>query len=171
MSRTTDPDDELVLLDLLNSTPAAGGGVVDLLDGDEATGWSRQRGGTGSTAEAEHLRQVRDRLQAVVRGAEPASVLTASLRDVRLLPEVTDTTGLSWRLDVDDDRRLATRALLAWGRLQEKMPRRLRPCANDECRLFLLDRSRPNTARWCSMKVCGNRLKARRHYQRTQQAG
>jgi predicted RNA-binding Zn ribbon-like protein len=86
---------------------------------------------------------------------------------VRLLPEVADS-GVGWRLDVEDDRRLATRALLAWGRVQEQMPGRLRPCANDECRLFLLDRSRPNTARWCSMKVCGNRLKVRRHYQRTQ---
>ena len=171
MRRTNGPDDELVLLDLLNSTPVAGGGFVDLLDGDDGADWARRRGGTGSSAEAEHLRQVRDRLQAVVRGGEPASVLTASLRGVRLLPEVADTGGVSWRLDVDDDRRLAARALLAWGRLQEEMPGRLRPCANDECHLFLLDRSRPNTARWCSMKACGNRLKARRHYRRTQQAG
>jgi predicted RNA-binding Zn ribbon-like protein len=42
----------------------------------------------------------------------------------------------------------------------------LRPCANIECQLFLIDRSKPNTARWCSMAVCGNRMKARRHYQR-----
>jgi len=42
----------------------------------------------------------------------------------------------------------------------------LRPCANDECRLFLIDHSKANAARWCSMAVCGNRLKARRHYQR-----
>ena len=34
------------------------------------------------------------------------------------------------------------------------------------CALFLLDRSKPNTARWCSMAVCGNRMKARRHYER-----
>jgi hypothetical protein len=36
-----------------------------------------------------------------------------------------------------------------------------------ECRLFLLDRSRANKARWCSMATRGNRLKARRHYERT----
>ncbi|WP_285584773.1 CGNR zinc finger domain-containing protein [Actinoallomurus iriomotensis] len=30
---------------------------------------------------------------------------------------------------------------------------------------------RPNNARWCSMAVCGNRMKARRHYQRTRTAG
>ena len=45
-------------------------------------------------------------------------------------------------------------------------PGRLRPCANDECRLFLIDRSKAGTARWCSMAVCGNRMKARRHYER-----
>jgi predicted RNA-binding Zn ribbon-like protein len=69
-------------------------------------------------------------------------------------------------LGVVDDERLSARALLAWGRVQESMPGRLRACANEECRLFLLDRSKPNTARWCSMKACGNRLKARRHYER-----
>ncbi|MEU1163642.1 CGNR zinc finger domain-containing protein [Streptomyces sp. NPDC005921] len=50
------------------------------------------------------------------------------------------------------------------------MPGRLRPCANPECRLFLLDRSKGNSARWCSMAVCGNRMKARRHYRRTRDA-
>ncbi|WP_425503278.1 CGNR zinc finger domain-containing protein [Psychromicrobium silvestre] len=46
------------------------------------------------------------------------------------------------------------------------MPGRLRPCANLECNKFLIDHSRPNTARWCSMADCGNRLKARRHQAR-----
>lgn len=170
MVQTTDPDDELVLVDLLNSTPVTGSGFVDLLgDDDGAAAWARTRGGVGSREEATHLRGVRDLLQAVVRGVEPASALAPALRGVRLLPDVADI-GVSWRLDVEDSRRLAIRALLAWGRVQEQMPGRLRPCANDECRLFLLDHSRPNTARWCSMKVCGNRLKARRHYQRNQHA-
>lgn len=46
------------------------------------------------------------------------------------------------------------------------MPGRLRPCASEKCSLFLLDRSRANRARWWSMAVCGNREKARRHYER-----
>jgi predicted RNA-binding Zn ribbon-like protein len=37
--------------------------------------------------------------------------------------------------------------------------------------MFLIDRSKPNTARWCSMAICGNRMKARRYYQRTKAAG
>lgn len=62
---------------------------------------------------------------------------------------------------------MAVEAVLAWSELQETAPGRLRPCANPECQLFLIDRSKTNKARWCSMAVCGNRMKARRHYQRT----
>jgi predicted RNA-binding Zn ribbon-like protein len=165
------PEDEVLLLDLLNSTPVTDGRQLDLLATDqEAAPWARAHGGSGSAGEVAHLRQVRDRLQAVVRGTEGVDALAPLLTDVRLCPEVTQR-GVSWHLDVADERGLGSRAVLAWGRIQELMPGRLRPCANDECRLFLLDRSRPNTARWCSMKVCGNRLKARRHYLRAQGKG
>jgi predicted RNA-binding Zn ribbon-like protein len=163
--------DEQLLLDLLNSTPVVGDESRDLLAVDgEARQWALARGGSGSRAEIGHLRRVRDRLQAVVKGQEPVAVLAPSAHGVRLRPELTGD-GVSWRLDVDDDRRLATLALLTWGDLQERMPGRLRPCANPECRLFLLDRSHGNSARWCSMKVCGNRLKVRRHYRRSRAAG
>jgi predicted RNA-binding Zn ribbon-like protein len=42
----------------------------------------------------------------------------------------------------------------------------LRECASDACRWLFLDRSRNQSRRWCDMKVCGNRAKARRHYRR-----
>jgi predicted RNA-binding Zn ribbon-like protein len=35
-------------------------------------------------------------------------------------------------------------------------------CDNPECRWLFLDTSRNHTRRWCDMKVCGNRMKARR---------
>lgn len=38
---------------------------------------------------------------------------------------------------------------------------RLRQCAADDCGLFLMDTSRPNNRRWCSMELCGNRNKTR----------
>jgi predicted RNA-binding Zn ribbon-like protein len=44
---------------------------------------------------------------------------------------------------------------------------RVRQCADDECGWFFLDTSRNRTRRWCSMKVCGNRNKVRRFYERT----
>jgi predicted RNA-binding Zn ribbon-like protein len=38
----------------------------------------------------------------------------------------------------------------------------LRACDNLECRWLFLDTSKNHTKRWCDMKICGNRMKARR---------
>jgi predicted RNA-binding Zn ribbon-like protein len=43
---------------------------------------------------------------------------------------------------------------------------RIRECDADNCDWLFLDRSRSRSRRWCSMESCGNRAKARRHYQR-----
>ena len=45
--------------------------------------------------------------------------------------------------------------------------RTLRMCEAPDCAWLFLDHSRNRSRRWCDMKVCGNRQKARRHYQRT----
>ena len=42
----------------------------------------------------------------------------------------------------------------------------LRMCAAHDCAWLFLDRTRNQRRRWCDMKVCGNRVKARRHYER-----
>jgi len=42
----------------------------------------------------------------------------------------------------------------------------LRCCASETCRWLFLDASKNQTRRWCDMKVCGNRMKARRFYAR-----
>jgi predicted RNA-binding Zn ribbon-like protein len=42
----------------------------------------------------------------------------------------------------------------------------LRCCANETCRWLFLDASKNRTRRWCDMKVCGNRMKARRFHAR-----
>lgn len=47
----------------------------------------------------------------------------------------------------------------------------VRLCAADDCEWLFLDLSKNRTRRWCNMRVCGNRAKARRHYQRVRQEG
>lgn len=42
----------------------------------------------------------------------------------------------------------------------------LRSCASDTCRWLFLDTSKNHSRRWCDMKVCGNRMKARRFHSR-----
>jgi predicted RNA-binding Zn ribbon-like protein len=39
---------------------------------------------------------------------------------------------------------------------------RLRACEKPDCRWLFLDTSKNHTRRWCDMKLCGNRMKARR---------
>ncbi len=43
---------------------------------------------------------------------------------------------------------------------------RVRECAGDSCTWLFVDTSRNGSRRWCDMQDCGNRAKARRHYQR-----
>lgn len=45
--------------------------------------------------------------------------------------------------------------------------RRIRECASADCTWLFVDESRNHSRRWCDMSACGNRMKARRHYQRS----
>jgi predicted RNA-binding Zn ribbon-like protein len=162
--------DEGLLLAVLNSTPVINGVPADdLADPALARVWLTDSGGIGTDSELQHVLEVRQALQAVVRGEQPPDVLRAALQGVSYVPDVADGQ-ISWILSVAPERELAARAVLAWGALARHSRGRLRPCANDECRLFLIDHSKANGARWCSMAVCGNRMKARRRYQRTRTA-
>ena len=46
----------------------------------------------------------------------------------------------------------------------------LRVCASESCAWLFLDTSRNGSRRWCSMRTCGNRAKARRHHARVRAA-
>ena len=161
-----DAADEASLLDLLNTTPVVDGTVRDeLADPAAARRWMRERGLAATKVETAALVEVRSVLHRVVRGEVGATALKPFVAGVALRP-VMGPHGLDWRIEAGDAPASAVRAVLAWDALRISSPGRLRPCANSECRLFLIDRSKPNTARWCSMAICGNRMKARRHYRR-----
>ncbi|WP_341716374.1 CGNR zinc finger domain-containing protein [Micromonospora sp. FIMYZ51] len=158
--------DEDLLLFILNSTPVVDGEPRDLLaDPTSACSTLREFGGTGTREEWEAVRSARPLLQGVARAELTADSLAPLLADAVQIPHLT-ATRLDWSLTAPPDQQCVVRAVIAWAGLRETAPDRLRPCANDECRRFLVDRSRANTARWCSMATCGNRLKARRHYRR-----
>lgn len=167
MELVENPADEVLLIDLLNSTPIVDGVQRDGLDTARAgCSWLRARGYRGSTGELQAVRDARATLQAVVRGAQSADSLAPLLDEVSVRPSLSDD-GVQWQLDAPIDRTAAVRAVLAWDVLRRTRPGRLRACENPECALFLIDHSKSNKARWCSMAVCGNRMKARRHYERT----
>ena len=158
--------DEDILLGILNSTPVLDGVPTDeFADASRARAWLARAGGLGTGAELRHVIEARRLLQAVVRGEQPPDVLAPVLDGAASTPVMADGE-ITWNLNVPPERELAVRAVLTWDALAKQSPGRLRPCANDECRLFLIDHSKAGTARWCSMAVCGNRMKARRHHRR-----
>ena len=58
----------------------------------------------------------------------------------------------------------AALAVSALSLLSGDAVKRLKICPN--CNWLFLDRSRNSSRVWCDMTVCGNRHKARRHYNR-----
>jgi predicted RNA-binding Zn ribbon-like protein len=163
---------EAAFLAVLNSAPRVNGMIVDRLADPadrgrlaEAQSLAEGLGGDGSAAQRERLREARDQVHAVVRGQGSPGILRHYLERVVSRPALTGD-AVRWELDGPADDLPAARLVLEWDRLAREMPGRLRACANPECTKFLIDHSKPNTARWCSMATCGNKLKARRHQAR-----
>lgn len=162
--------DETLLLDLLNTTPVVDGAPRDeLADAEAGRRWLTEHDQPATYDEWRAVVDARSTLQDVVRRSGSPAPLASFVAGVRY-QAVFDGTGVGWRLEAPEGRTAAALAVLTWDALRVGSPGRLRPCANPECRRFLIDHSKPNSARWCSMALCGNRMKARRHYQRSRQA-
>ena len=164
-----DVDDEELLLAVLNTTPREAGTRQDELQGAAGLAWLAAHGGVGSTGERDSLVKARDLLQHAIREEPDTEALARLLQGVAAVP-VFEHRALTWVRRLPFDRELAARVVLEWAEIERDRPNRVRACANPQCERFLIDRSRSNQARWCSMATCGNRAKARRHYQRTRAA-
>jgi predicted RNA-binding Zn ribbon-like protein len=94
------------------------------------------------------------------------AALPAALAALRLRP---DGGGFTWSFahgEADLAPILAPVVRAAAELLTSADLARIRECGSDTCFWLFLDRSKNGTRRWCDMKVCGNRAKARRHYHR-----
>jgi predicted RNA-binding Zn ribbon-like protein len=113
-------------------------------------------------------------LTALARGAAPdaraVGRLEATCRRAwsarRLVPSATGARW-EWAGALDPDRVAAAAALDAERLLVDSDRPPIRICEGDGCGWFFLDVSRNRRRRWCSMKSCGNRAKARRFYHRS----
>jgi predicted RNA-binding Zn ribbon-like protein len=169
--------DEPLALDLLNTQFVSDGQPRDLL---AAGGWLRDwLGITGhGRAPADEgalarMLAARSAIRAVVerpRDRAARAALNAVL-DRGRLREWLAAGGPERLLELVDERDrvpwLAAQNLLD---LLRDGPGGIRRCGNPDCVLYFYDRSRTHRRQWCSMAVCGNRMKARRHYARTRGA-
>ena len=125
--------------------------------------------------DAKQVREaIADIFQAVVEERTPPRAALARLEEAcrsaasaRTLRSNGKGTQWVWREASPEPERPAWAAALDAARiLTSEDVARVRQCGDAACGWFFLDTSRNRTRRWCSMKACGNRNKARRHYQR-----
>ncbi|MBV9231978.1 MAG: ABATE domain-containing protein [Chloroflexi bacterium] len=97
-------------------------------------------------------------------------VLSKAMAHARLIPEAD---GFAWGWAVEEralDRVLwpvvrSVADILTSDELHE-----VRVCAAGDCNWLFLDTSKNQSRRWCNMRSCGNRAKARRHNERKKQS-
>jgi predicted RNA-binding Zn ribbon-like protein len=136
--------------------------------------WARQAGieasplavAAASRAHAEAI-ALRETLYAifgaVARGEAPPEDALRHLNDELARRPRRITNGFAWAADdVLAPIVWSAAELLTSGPLE-----RVRECPGDDtCGWLFLDTSRNGSRRWCDMRTCGNREKARRHYRR-----
>ena len=121
------------------------------------------------------LREAIYRIFSAVAGERPAgggdlATLNAALAEVLpLLGIVPKGDGFGWGWTGDGqrlDRMLWPVTRSAADLLTSAERAAVRECDAQTCAWLFMDRSRNRSRRWCDMKACGNRAKARRHYER-----
>jgi len=80
----------------------------------------------------------------------------------RLEPTADGGYAFVWPDDDAPEQILWPVALTAADLLTSGDRDRVKECANDSCRWLFLDKSKNRSRKWCDMKECGNRAKARR---------
>jgi predicted RNA-binding Zn ribbon-like protein len=112
------------------------------------------------------------RLGATVRRADLAELnlaLGESIGHRTLTPDDRGGVREGWRSSDELTQVLWPVAIDAWDLLTEPELTQVRQCPLDSggCGWMFLDASRAGNRRWCDMRTCGNRAKARAHYSRT----
>lgn len=162
---------EPLAVDLVNTRWRAAGRTVDFFDApDGVTEWLTDHGidGAPDPRVRAALTTARDALLGAFRH-EPAAddLLTGILARATVVRSVANGLVERRTLFADDAWRPAWLAVDDYARiLQDDGPGAIRRCGNDDCVLYFHDPT--GRRRWCAMARCGNRAKARRHYERHQ---
>ena len=173
-------------LDFVNTANRGGDGIERefLEDHDDLLAWGRHVGLLASGQQGETdagalrsclaLRESLHRLLSPVSRGEPASddierlnkAMALGARHARL---VASEGGVNYDGGVRIEAWLmgpvawSASELLTSGQIDH-----VNTCPGNHCGWLFLDTSRGHTRRWCSMTTCGNRAKARAHYERHQ---
>ncbi|HEY3097858.1 MAG TPA: ABATE domain-containing protein [Methylomirabilota bacterium] len=129
-----------------------------------------------AVAQAHRLREAIYRaFSALADGARPSeddlavinAVLSEAMRHLRVTSRADGSYVFTWEQGAPRVSRLIWPvAKSAADVLTSSRLGRLKKCPSASCGWLFVDRTRNGTRRWCDMRVCGNRAKARRYYHR-----
>jgi predicted RNA-binding Zn ribbon-like protein len=116
---------------------------------------------------------------AIADHREPAgpdiAALSSAVREAFFRLSIAPSAGgfeWSWVTDGDDlDRILWPVVRSAADLLTSGDLGRIRQCAREGCDWLFVDGSKNRSRRWCSMDMCGSRVKSRRYYYRRRNSG
>ena len=126
-------------------------------------------------AQAVSVREMIFRLMTAVANGSAAScddvaALNAALRELNSRSLIAPASGqAAWRYEEKNsgaDRLTGRIVRSAAEVLTSSDVERVKQCAAGTCSWLFLDRSRSRNRRWCEMRTCGSRNKARAYYQR-----
>ena len=168
---TTADADVALVLDFLNTVDVEDG--TDLLEDPAGWGaWLTTRGLSETDSAADSTASSTASSAAAVRTALRAAAGEPSVDPSASRPSARVTVSLEAdgpRLVADD---VAGAVLAAASRLAVLGDwDRIKICPADDCRWAFFDRSRNHSRTWCSMRVCGNREKARAWRERARANG
>jgi predicted RNA-binding Zn ribbon-like protein len=157
---------------------------AEQLSEEEATHLTRKAAAQPAEAAAvlERGRALREAIYRVFKAGSAGSVLPEE--DLQLISEeharaavnrVLTPVGVGsctfeWRTYDQLDRPLWPVTVSAVNLAASEAAARVKECGSDNCNWLFLDTSKNRSRRWCDMKDCGNRAKARRHYHKKREA-
>lgn len=103
---------------------------------------------------------------------EETNRLLQEPRSIFALSDTMRGTKLQQKWIVGQPADLSRPIAFAFARLlTDQHSGRLRKCQNPECILFFLDTSKSGTRTWCSMNICGNKMRIAAFRKRQQSSG
>jgi predicted RNA-binding Zn ribbon-like protein len=162
--------------EFVNTISGLRGGVDLIAEPDGLAAWLNSRGialdGTVDDADARRAVVLREAVRAWLSGpggtsGEAVVAIERAAMDARLVLRPTDGDVLRLVTRAGGvDGALGTILIALYEGVVDGAAKRLRVCRNPACRWVFYDHSRNGAARWCSMKVCGSRAKAREYRRR-----
>ena len=166
-----------LIQDFVNSVDLESG-KDELSDPAACEAWFRLKGFSveqGSLTDAGVTEVVRTR--EAFRDLMDPEAAEEHARAARILSEVGESCGFSLRFDSSSahlevrtegvEGALGQLLSIAYVAMKEGTWDRLKACAKDSCRWAFYDHARNRSGRWCSMAVCGNRVKAQNYRRKT----